>query len=47
MEFKDLIIPTINVNDTKVTISDIKKENLEFIDEDETWTKWKWARALA
>lgn len=35
MEFKDLIIPTINVNDTKVTISDIKKENLEFIKEDE------------
>ncbi len=35
MEFKDLIIPTINVNDTKVTISDIKKENLEFIEEDE------------
>ncbi|MBP5561898.1 MAG: hypothetical protein J6X70_08905 [Muribaculaceae bacterium] len=35
MEFKDLIIPTINVNDTKVTISDIQKENLEFIEEDE------------
>ena len=35
MEYKDLIIPTINVNDTKVTISDIKKENLEFIKEDE------------
>lgn len=35
MEFKDLIIPTINVNDTKVVISDIKKENLEFIKEDE------------
>ncbi len=35
MEFKDLIIPTINVNDTKVTISDIRKENLEYIDEDE------------
>ena len=35
MEFKDLIIPTMNVNDTKVTISDIRKKNLEFIDEDE------------
>ncbi len=35
MEFKDLIIPTINVNDTKVVISDIKKENLELIKEDE------------
>ena len=32
MEFKDLIIPTINVNDTKVTISDIRKENLEHIE---------------
>ena len=30
-----MIIPTINVNDTKVTISDIQKENLEFIEEDE------------
>ena len=35
MEFKDLIIPTMNVNDTKVTISDIRKKNLEFVDEDE------------
>lgn len=35
MEFKDLIIPTINVNDTKVTISDIRKENLEYIEEGE------------
>ena len=35
MEFKDLIIPTMNVNDTKVTISDIRKKNLEFIEEDE------------
>lgn len=35
MEFKDLIIPTINVNDTKVIISDIKKESLEFIKENE------------
>lgn len=35
MEYKDLIIPTINVNDTKVTISDIRKENLEYIEEDE------------
>ena len=35
MEFKDLIIPTMNVNDTKVTISDIRKKNLEYIDEDE------------
>ena len=35
MEYKDLIIPTINVNDTKVTISDIRKKNLEYIEEDE------------
>lgn len=35
MKFKDLIIPTINVNDTKVTISDIRKKNLEYIEEDE------------
>ena len=35
MEFKDLIIPTSNVNDTKVTISDIRKKNLEYIEEDE------------
>ena len=35
MEFKDLIIPTMNVNDTTVTISDIRKENLEYIEEGE------------
>jgi pyruvate/2-oxoglutarate dehydrogenase complex dihydrolipoamide acyltransferase (E2) component len=34
-EYKDLIIPTVNVNDTKVTISDIQKENLDYIEEDE------------
>lgn len=34
-KFKDLVIPTINVNDTKVTISDIQKENLEYIEEGE------------
>ena len=34
-DYKDLIIPTVNVNDTKVTISDIQKENLEYIEEDE------------
>ena len=34
-EFKDLIIPQVNVNDIKVTISDIQKENLEYIEEDE------------
>ena len=34
-EFKDLIIPQVNVNDTKVTISDIQKEQLEYIEEDE------------
>lgn len=33
--FKDLVIPTINVNDTKVTISDIQKQQLEFIEEGE------------
>lgn len=31
-KFKDLIIPTIDVNDDKVTIADIQKENLEWID---------------
>ena len=30
--FKDLIIPAIDVNDDKVTIADIQKENLEWID---------------
>ena len=34
-DFKDLIIPQVNVNDTKVTISEIQKENLEYIEEDE------------
>ena len=34
-EFKDLIIPQVNVNDAKVTISDIQKEQLEYIEEDE------------
>lgn len=34
-EFKDLIIPTINVNDVSVTIGDIRKENLEYIEEGE------------
>ena len=34
-KFKDLVIPTINVNDTKVTISDIQKEQLEYIEEGE------------
>lgn len=29
---KDLIIPTVDVNDDKVTIGDIKKNNLEFIE---------------
>lgn len=35
MNYKDLIIPTMNVNDTKVVISDIKKKNLEYIEEGE------------
>lgn len=34
-EYKDLIIPRINVNDDKVTINDIQKENLEYIEEGE------------
>ena len=34
-KYKDLVIPTINVNDTKVTISDIQKEQLEYIEEGE------------
>lgn len=35
MEYKDLIIPTMNVNDTKVIISDIRKQNLDYIEEGE------------
>lgn len=31
-KYKDLIIPTIDVNDDKVTIADIQKDNLEWID---------------
>ena len=31
-KFKDLVIPTINVNDVKVTIGNIQKENLEYIE---------------
>ena len=34
-KYKELVIPTINVNDTKVTISDIQKEQLEYIEEGE------------
>ena len=34
-DYKDLIIQQINVNDTKVTIADIRKKNLEYIAEDE------------
>lgn len=34
-DYKDLVIPTMNVNDTAVTISDIQKEQLEYIEEDE------------
>ena len=29
-KFKDLVIPTLNVNDTKVTIGDIRKEEVQF-----------------
>ena len=31
-KYKDLVIPTLDVNDTKVTISDIQKEQLEYIE---------------
>ena len=34
-DYKDLIIQQINVNDTKVTIADIRKKNLDYIAEDE------------
>jgi len=34
-KYKDLVIPTLDVNDTKVTISDIQKEQLEYIEEGE------------
>lgn len=33
--FKDLVIPTLDVNDTRVTISDISKGQLEFIQKGE------------
>lgn len=32
-EYKDLIIPTININDNSVTVSNIQKSNLEYIKE--------------
>ncbi len=35
MDYIDLVIPTMNVNDTKVVISDIQKQNLEYIEEGE------------
>lgn len=35
MEFKDLVIPTLDVNDDHVTIGGIRKKNLEYINEDE------------
>lgn len=31
-KYKDLVIPTLDVNDTKVTIGDIRKEQLEYIE---------------
>lgn len=34
-KYKDLVIPTLNVNDTKVTIGDIQKQQLEYIEEGE------------
>ena len=34
-KYKDLIIPTLDVNDTKVTIGDIQKQQLEYIEEGE------------
>lgn len=34
-QYKDLVIPTLDVNDTKVTISDIRKGQLDFIKEGE------------
>ena len=34
-KYNDLVIPTLDVNDTKVTISDIQKEQLEYIEEGE------------
>lgn len=33
--FKDLVIPNLDVNDTKVTIGDIQKKQLEYIEEGE------------
>lgn len=34
-QYKDLVIPTLDVNDTKVTISDIRKGQLDYIKEGE------------
>ncbi len=34
-KYKDLVIPTLDVNDTKVTIGDIQKQQLEYIEEGE------------
>lgn len=31
-KYKDLVIPTLDVNDTKVTISDIRKAQLDYIE---------------
>ena len=34
-KYKNLVIPTLDVNDTKVTIGDIQKQQLEYIKEGE------------
>ncbi len=36
MAFHKLVVPTINVNDDKVTLGGVEKENLEFVDKGET-----------
>jgi pyruvate/2-oxoglutarate dehydrogenase complex dihydrolipoamide acyltransferase (E2) component len=33
MEFKDLIIPQLNVNDNKVTIEKLRYKNLDYVEE--------------
>ena len=33
MDFKDLIIPQLNVNDNKVTIENLRFKNLDFVEE--------------
>ena len=46
-KIKDLIIPTVDVNDDKVTIGDIQKEQLEYIEEGETLYSVETSKAVS